>query len=56
MIYCAHESEATRFTEHLNGRYAIRIDSLGDDYLTSNKEGIYVFQKGVEAPAIIKYK
>ena len=56
VIYCDHETEATRFAEGANGRYAIRIDSLSDDYLSSNKDGIYVFQKGCEAPCIIKYK
>ncbi len=56
VIYCDHETEATKFADFANGRYAIRIDSLSDDYLVSNKDGVYVFDKGVEAPAMIKYK
>ena len=56
VIYCDHETEATRFADYINGRYAIRIDSLTDDYLKSNKDGVYVFEKAVEAPAMIKYK
>jgi hypothetical protein len=56
VIYCDHETEATKFADFANGRYAIRIDSLSDDYLTSNKDGAYVFDKGCEAPAMVKYK
>ena len=56
LIYCDHETEATKFAENANGRYAVRIDSLTDDYLDSNKDGIYVFEKAVEAPGMIRYK
>ena len=56
VIYCDHETRRSKLAEGRNGRYAIRIDSLSNDYLTSNKDGVYVFQKGVEAPAMIKYK
>lgn len=56
VIYCDHETVATKFCDGCNGRYAIRIDRLSDDYLSSNKDGIYAFEKGVEAPSLIKYK
>ena len=56
LIYCDHETGATKFSENANGRYAVRIDRLTDDYLSSNKDGIYAFEKGVEAPSMIKYK
>ena len=56
VIYCDHETEATKFADYANGRYAIRIDSLTDDYLNSNQDGVYVFEKGCEAPAMIKHK
>jgi beta-xylosidase len=56
VIYCDHETEATKFAPGANGRYAIRIDSLTDDYLDTNKDGVLVFEKAVEAPAIVKYK
>ena len=56
VIYCDHETEATKFTPGANGRYAVRIDSLSDDYLNSNKDGVYAFDKAVEAPSMIKYK
>ena len=45
------------YTDHgRTGRYAIRIDSLSDDYLYSNKEGYLVLAQGHEAPAMAKYK
>ena len=45
------------YTDHgRTGRYAIRIDSLTDDYLNSNKEGYLVLAQGHEAPAMAKYK
>jgi hypothetical protein len=56
VIYCDHETEAVKFADWANGRYAIRIDSLSDDYLNSNKDGIYVFDQGCEAPSMVKYK
>ena len=56
VIYCDHETQASKLAEGRNGRYAIRIDRLTDDYLTSNKDGVDVFEKAVEAPAMIKYK
>jgi len=56
VIYCDHETRRSPLAEGRNGRYAIRIDSLSDDYLTSNQDGVYVFEKGCEAPAMIKYK
>jgi hypothetical protein len=52
VIYCDHSKP-----EGGGGwRYAIRIDSLSDDYLTSNRDGVVVFGGGNEAPAMIKYK
>ena len=61
LVYTDHTTAAGR-----TGEYAIRIDSLTDDYLASNKEGILVMavpppipgasQRGHEAPAMIKYK
>lgn len=56
LIYCDHETEKTAFAKGANGRYAVRIDSLSDDYLTSNREGVYAFDKGVEAPALTRYR
>jgi beta-xylosidase len=56
VIYCDHETRNSKLAEGRNGRYAIRIDSLSDDYLSSNKDGVYAFDKGVEAPSLIKYK
>ena len=56
VIYCDHETEATACTEHANGRYAVRIDCLTDDYLNSKKDGIYAFDKGIEAPSMIRYR
>lgn len=53
VIYCDHGQHGVRGG---SSTYAIRIDSLTDDYLTSNQDGVCVFEKGVEAPAMIKYK
>ena len=54
VIYCDHNAPDAKPG---NGwRYAIRIDSLSDDYLTSNRDGVLVFDRGCEAPAMIKYK
>ncbi|MBT3274212.1 MAG: family 43 glycosylhydrolase [Spirochaetales bacterium] len=53
VIYCDHGDHGVRGGK---STYAIRIDSLTDDYLTSNKDGAYAFDKGVEAPAMVKYK
>ena len=52
LIYCDHNKPETGG----NWRYAIRIDSLTDDYLNSNREGVIVFGGGNEAPAMTKYK
>jgi maltose/maltodextrin transport system substrate-binding protein len=51
LVYTDHTT-----TEGRTGGYAIRIDSLTDDYLASNKEGILVMPQGHEAPAMSKYK
>jgi beta-xylosidase len=52
VIYCDHSKpEGGK-----HWRYAIRIDSLSDDYLTSNLDGVIVFDSGCESPAMIKYK
>jgi len=53
LIYCDHNQPDA---EGGNWRYAIRIDSLSDDYLSSKREGVIVFDRGREAPAIAKYK
>ena len=53
VIYCDHGGHGV---EGQASTYAIRIDSLSDDYLTSNKDGVVVFEKGCEAPAMIKHK
>lgn len=55
LVYTDHETYDTALPGS-NGRYAVRIDSLSKDYLHSNKEGIYAFDKGSEAPAMIKYR
>lgn len=52
LIYCDHNKPETGG----NWRYAIRIDSLSNDYLKSNREGVIVFGGGNEAPAMTKYK
>jgi beta-xylosidase len=52
VIYCDHSKQE----EGTDWRYAIRIDSLSDDYLTSNRDGVVVFDSGCEAPAMVKYK
>ena len=52
VIYCDHSKPE----EGGGWRYGIRVDSLSDDYLTSNKDGVLVFPQGCEAPAMIKYK
>ncbi len=52
VIYCDHNKPE----KGGNWRYAIRIDSLSDDYLSSNRDGVLVFDHGCEAPAIVKYK
>ncbi|HIG27345.1 MAG TPA: hypothetical protein EYQ50_05925 [Verrucomicrobiales bacterium] len=52
VIYCDHSKPE----EGGDWRYGIRIDSLSDDYLTSNKDGVFAFQQGCEAPAMIKHK
>jgi len=53
VIYCDHGEHGVKGSKRL---YAIRIDSLSDDYLTSNKDGAVVFDSGCEAPAMVKYK
>ena len=53
VIYCDHGGHGVKGD---TPTYAIRIDSLSDDYLTSNREGVVVFEKGCEAPAMIKHK
>jgi len=52
VIYCDHNKPEAGG----NWRYAIRIDSLSDDYLTSNRDGVVIFDSGCEAPAMVKYK
>ena len=53
VIYCDHGGHGVKGDKPL---YAIRIDSLSDDYLTSNQDGVVVFEKGCESPAMIRYK
>lgn len=53
VIYCDHGGHGVKGDK---ATYTIRIDSLSDDYLTSKKDGAVVFDKGCEAPAMIKYK
>jgi hypothetical protein len=55
LVYTDHETQATAIPGS-NGRYAIRIDSLSDDYLSSNREGAYAIDHGCEAPAMVKYR
>jgi hypothetical protein len=52
VIYCDHNKPE----KGGNWRYAIRVDSLSDDYLTSNREGVLIFGGMNESPAMIKYK
>jgi hypothetical protein len=51
LVYTDHTNAAGR-----TGDYLIRIDSLTDDYLASNKEGVLAMPGMHEAPAMIKYK
>lgn len=53
VIYCDHGEHGVIGSK---STYAIRIDGLSDDYLSSNQDGVCVFEKGCEAPAMIKYK
>lgn len=53
VIYCDHGGHGVKGDKAL---YAIRIDSLSDNYLTSNQDGVVVFEGGCEAPAMIRYK
>ncbi len=53
VIYCDHGEHGV---EGRNSTYAIRIDSLSEDYLCSNQDGVYVFEKGCEAPAMVQHK
>jgi hypothetical protein len=53
VIYCDHGGHGVQGEK---ATYTIRIDSLSDDYLTSNQDGAQVFEKGCEAPAMIKHK
>ena len=52
VIYCDHSKPE----EGGDWRYGIRIDSLSDDYLTSKRDGVLIFNNGCEAPAMVKYK
>ena len=54
VIYCDHNKPNAG--PGGQWRYAIRIDSLSDDYLTSNREGGLVFDRGCEAPAMVKHR
>jgi hypothetical protein len=53
VIYCDHGDHGVKGG---TPAYTIRIDSLSEDYLTSNQDGIVVFEKGCEAPAMVKHK
>ncbi|MEO2019657.1 MAG: family 43 glycosylhydrolase [Fuerstiella sp.] len=53
VIYCDHGEHGVQGG---SATYTIRIDSLSDDYLDTNQDGVEVFAKGVEAPAMTKYK
>ena len=53
VIYCDHGEHGVQGGQ---STYTIRIDSLSDDYLDTNQDGIAVFAKGCEAPAMIKHK
>jgi hypothetical protein len=53
VIYCDHGEHGV---QGRSSTYAIRIDSLTDDYLDSKQDGVCVFERGCEAPAMIKYK
>jgi hypothetical protein len=56
VIYCDHNAPGAKPESAGGWRYAIRIDSLSDDYLTSNREGVLVFDRGCEAPAMVKHR
>ena len=57
LVYTDHHvyDDTKRFGNG-NTLYAIRIDSLTDDYLDSNKEGAVAIPSNAEAPAMIKYQ
>lgn len=51
-----HRYDPTRRFSKGRALYAILVDSLTDDYLDSNKEGIVAIPSGGEAPAMAKYR
>ncbi|MHC4913237.1 MAG: family 43 glycosylhydrolase [Planctomycetota bacterium] len=57
LVYTDHHTynESRRFDKG-KALYAILVDSLTDEYLDSNKEGVVAIPSGGEAPAIGKYK
>lgn len=57
LAYTDHHvyDESKRFDEGRSA-YAILVDSLSDDYLDSNREGVVAIPSGAEAPAIARYK
>jgi len=57
LVYTDHHiyDESRRYDKG-KAVYAIRVDSLTDDYLHSNKEGVVAIASKGEAPAMAKYK
>ncbi len=57
LVYTDHHTydESKRFGKG-KGVYAILVDSLTDDYLKSNKEGVVAIPSSAEAPAMIKHR
>jgi hypothetical protein len=57
LVYTDHHvyDESKRFDKG-KAIYAILVDSLTDDYLDSNKEGVVAIPSGGEAPAMTRYR
>lgn len=57
LVYTDHHTydESKRFDKGKEA-YAILVDSLTDDYLGSNREGVVAIPSGGEAPAMARYK
>jgi len=57
LVYTDHHTDdkSKRFDKG-KGVYAILVDSLTNDYLASNKEGVVAIPSRAEAPAMIKHR
>jgi len=57
LVYTDHHTyDASKRFDKGKGVYAILVDSLTDDYMASNKEGVVAIPSKGEAPAMAKYQ